>query len=138
MTRLLVAVAVAAVALAIPALAQDTPAVKAAKELTGTYAVKEVNFDGKPAPDEIVREIGVDRIESVMRAVFEAFGLVLVDEGHRRFPRGSFYQERESIAILALAQVGRSTEARARAQRFLDAHPGSAYAERLRGLVAAP
>ena len=57
MTRLLVAVAVAAVAVAIPALAQDTPAVKAAKELTGTYAVKEVNFDGKPAPDEIVREI---------------------------------------------------------------------------------
>ncbi|MEP7126225.1 MAG: hypothetical protein ABJE95_35165 [Byssovorax sp.] len=64
--------------------------------------------------------------------------VALVDEGHRRFPRGSFYQERESIAILALAQLGRVAEARPRAQRFLEAHPQSPYAERLRGLAAAP
>ena len=64
--------------------------------------------------------------------------VALVDEGHRRFPRGSFYQERESIAILALSQLGRSADARARAQRFLEAHPQSPYAERLRGLVAQP
>jgi hypothetical protein len=64
-----------------------------------------------------------------------AVALALVDEGHRRFPRGSFYQERESIAVLALAQLGRATEARARAKLFLDAHPQSPYAERLRGLV---
>ena len=64
--------------------------------------------------------------------------VALVDEGHRRFPHGSFYQERESIAILALAQLGRGGEARARAQRFLVAHPQSPYAERLRGLVAPP
>jgi hypothetical protein len=64
--------------------------------------------------------------------------VALVDEGHRRFPRGSFYQERESIAILALSQLGRADVARARAQRFLDAHPQSPYAERLRGLVAPP
>lgn len=67
-----------------------------------------------------------------------AAAVALVDEGHRRFPRGSFYQERESIAILALAQLGRVDEARPRARGFLDAHPQSPYAERLRGLVAAP
>jgi hypothetical protein len=67
-----------------------------------------------------------------------AAAVALVDEGHRRFPRGSFYQERESIAILALAQLGRTAEARPRAQRFLDAHPQSPYAERLRGLIVAP
>lgn len=67
-----------------------------------------------------------------------AAAVALVDEGHRRFPRGSFYQERESIAILALAQLGRTGEARPRAQRFLDAHPASPYAERLRTLVAPP
>lgn len=64
-----------------------------------------------------------------------AVALALVDEGHRRFPRGSFHQERESIAVLALAQLGRGAEARARAKHFLDAHPQSPYAERLRGLV---
>ena len=67
-----------------------------------------------------------------------AAAVALVDEGHRRFPRGSFYQERESIAILALAQLGRTAEARARARLFLDAHPQSPYAERLRGLVGSP
>lgn len=64
-----------------------------------------------------------------------AAALSLIDEGHRRFPRGSFHQERESIAILALAQLGRASEARARAEHFLDAHPQSPYAERLRSLV---
>jgi hypothetical protein len=67
-----------------------------------------------------------------------ASALTLVEEGHRRFPRGSFYQERESIAILALSQLGRTTEARERAKHFLDAHPQSPYAERLRGLITAP
>lgn len=65
-----------------------------------------------------------------------AAALSLVEEGHRRFPRGSFYQERESIAVLALAQLGRAAEARERAKHFLDAHPQSPYAERLRRLVA--
>jgi uncharacterized protein (TIGR03067 family) len=67
MTRLLAALA--AVALAVPALAQpkDTPAVAAAKALNGSYSVKEVNFDGKPAPAEIVLAIsGVDIKDGVI------------------------------------------------------------------------
>ena len=55
MTRLLAAVA--ALALAVPAIAQEPPAIKTAKDLDGTYAVKEVNFDGMPAPDDIVKAI---------------------------------------------------------------------------------
>ena len=59
MTRLLVAVA--AVAVAIPSLAQDTPAVKAAKVLNGAYTLLSANFDNKPAPDEMKKEVtGVD------------------------------------------------------------------------------
>lgn len=67
-----------------------------------------------------------------------ALAVALVDEGHRRFPRGSFYQERESIAVLALAQLGRTNEARARAKHFLDAHSESPYAERLRSIADPP
>lgn len=78
-------------------------------------------------------------VQIKQRAASDPAGAVaLVDEGHRRFPRGSFYQERESIAVLALAQIGRSTEARERAQRFLAAHPQSPYAERLRALAPPP
>jgi hypothetical protein len=64
-----------------------------------------------------------------------AGAIALVDEGHQRFPRGGFYLERESIAVLALAQLGRTAEARERAKRVLEAHPGNAYAERLRGIA---
>lgn len=67
MTRLLAAMA--AVVLAVPALAQpkDTPAVAAAKALNGTYTVKEVKFDGKDAPADLVKDItGVEIKDGVI------------------------------------------------------------------------
>lgn len=54
MTRLLAVVAMAA--LMTPALAQETPAVKAAKSLNGNYTVKELNFDGQ-SPEDILKAI---------------------------------------------------------------------------------
>jgi hypothetical protein len=44
----------------------------------------------------------------------------------RRFPNGQLAPEREAIAIQALMLLGRSDDARARANRFRTAHPGSA------------
>lgn len=61
MTRLLAAVA--AVCLAIPALGQpkdppkETPAEAASKALNGTYTLKELNFDGRPAPEDLKAEV---------------------------------------------------------------------------------
>ncbi len=54
------------------------------------------------------------------------------DEGHRRFPNGALWAERESIAITSLAAVGRTAEARARAERFLEVYPNGPGAERVR------
>lgn len=48
-------------------------------------------------------------------------------EHARRFPSGALAQEREVIAIDALARMGRTQEARARAAAFLAAYPSSAY-----------
>ena len=48
-----------------------------------------------------------------------------------RFPGGALVQEREVIAIKALRQLGRNTEADKRAEAFAKAFPGSAFARKL-------
>ena len=64
-----------------------------------------------------------------------AAGLAAEDDA--RFGHGSFYaEEREAIAIDALAQSGRTEEARARARAFLDLHPKSSFAAIVRGVLA--
>lgn len=61
--------------------------------------------------------------------------LMLAEEGRRRFPGGFFAQEREALAIEALARLGRKAEATERARAFLASYPKSHFAERLRGLT---
>lgn len=51
------------------------------------------------------------------------------------FPDGLLAQEREVIAITALANLGRFDEARARADRFDQRFPGSAHAARVRASI---
>jgi len=57
--------------------------------------------------------------------------LRLAEEGHARFPRGVFWQDRELAAILALVRLGRRDEARVRAAAFLVNHPESPFREKL-------
>ena len=64
-----------------------------------------------------------------------AVGLAAEDDA--RFGHGSFYaEEREAIAIDALAQSGRTEEARVHARAFLDLHPKSSFAAIVRGVLA--
>jgi hypothetical protein len=56
-----------------------------------------------------------------------ARALALADEHVRRFPRPQLGEEREAIAIQALAALGRNDEARARAERFRIAAPHSLF-----------
>ncbi|HEY6560636.1 MAG TPA: hypothetical protein VI072_25330 [Polyangiaceae bacterium] len=58
--------------------------------------------------------------------------LALLDEHERRFPRGSLAQERAAVRVLSLCRAGRALEARAHAQRFLEAAPRSPVAPRIR------
>jgi hypothetical protein len=58
--------------------------------------------------------------------------LTQLDEARRRFPSGALVQEREALAIEALACVGRSKEAATRAASFLREYPTSPHAEALR------
>jgi hypothetical protein len=67
-----------------------------------------------------------------------ARALALTSEHQRLHPRGLLSQEREVLAIEALARVGRRAEARARAERFLRRHPTSAHRERLEAITRSP
>lgn len=58
--------------------------------------------------------------------------LAMVDEGNRRFAGGSFREEREAIAVDALARLGRTAEARRAAEAFLVTYPTSPLAPSVR------
>lgn len=66
-----------------------------------------------------------------------AQALALAEAHPLRYPDGRLGQEREMIAIGALAGLGRSAEARARAEVFLALFPSSAHRRRLLVLVPA-
>ncbi len=76
----------------------------------------------------------IARLRSVAR-LDPARAFVLAQEGARKFPQGFFSQEREAIAIRSLVNLGRTTEARARAERFLAAYPRGPAAESIRASV---
>jgi hypothetical protein len=61
--------------------------------------------------------------------------LALAAEHGRAYPHGALAQEREVIAIEALAAAGRHDEARARAATFRAAYPGSSHQARIDRLV---
>ena len=48
---------------------------------------------------------------------------------------GQLAAEREMIAVDALRRLGRTTEARRRAQRLIDRSPSSIYTERARAIL---
>jgi hypothetical protein len=67
-------------------------------------------------------------LDEAQRALAEGRGsaaLDAIDRHERAFPRGRLAEEREGLAVRALARAGRADEARARAARFRAAHPDS-------------
>lgn len=63
--------------------------------------------------------------------------LALTDEHKQLYPHGRFAEEREQVAIEALARVGAGSALAARAHQFLETYPRSAYAARVLALVKA-
>ncbi|WP_437955548.1 hypothetical protein WME76_29075 [Sorangium sp. So ce119] len=80
-------------------------------------------------------ELGLLQRAQEALAARPAEALALADAHLARFPGGALAQEREVIAVGALKALGRGGEALARANRFVEAHPSSAYRRRLEILV---
>ena len=72
---------------------------------------------------------------STLRAGNAASALQLLDHAASRFPQGVLVQEREALRIEALVALGRTGEARARAQAFITAYPNSPHLGRVRPLT---
>lgn len=64
-----------------------------------------------------------------------AAALDAAEEHRRRFPGGLFAEEREALAVLSLARLGRQAEAERRGQRFLRSHPAGTFSERVRRAI---
>jgi hypothetical protein len=92
---------------------------------------------GSAQPAAQVDQLGseMEHLASLRRAFDPAWALQLAEEGHATFPRGLFWQERESIAITSLTRLGRTAEARARARAFIEKHPNSPGVEELRRVL---
>jgi hypothetical protein len=101
-----------------------------------------VSRAARSVPAPALAEIQVDdRLKQEVKNLAEiraaaasdpARALSLADEGNRKFSGGMLGEEREASAILALSRLGRTAEARRRAARFLEEHPRSSFAERVR------
>jgi len=63
--------------------------------------------------------------------------LKLLTQARSEFPRGLLREEREALTILSLAKLGRSTQAKASAKRFLEKHDESPYAAAIRQVLGA-
>ncbi|MDF2694800.1 MAG: hypothetical protein K0S65_3183 [Labilithrix sp.] len=76
------------------------------------------------------------RAHAAMIAIEPAQALQLTAEHLRRFPNGVLAQEREVIAIEALARLGRADEAQSHATTFFLTYPRSPYRSRVDDALA--
>ncbi len=84
-------------------------------------------------PDDLAL---LHRARAALSAGDPRAALDLVDELAREHPASDYTQEREAIAIEALANLGRGAEAQARFDRFVGRYPESTYRHRLGDLLA--
>jgi len=90
----------------------------------------------QPAPDGADEELRLIGAEQKLLPGDPIRALALVREHERRYPDGLLVQEREVVAVAALAAIGQQDEARRRAERFNEQHPRSTYAVRMRQILA--
>jgi len=77
----------------------------------------------------------VERADAALRTGDPRRALELTREHAQRCAEGTLVQERERIAIEALAQLGRTSEVRARARSFEKRFPSSPHVWRIRSLA---
>lgn len=88
------------------------------------------------AEDTLSEELALlDRARTAQRAGRSSDALAATDEHAKRFPNGRLALQAELVRIESLVGAGRSTEARARAERFISAHPRSVLAARAREIL---
>jgi hypothetical protein len=80
----------------------------------------------------------LDSARSAMNAGKHERALELLQRYLVKYPTGSFRPEATALKIESLAEVGRGTEARALADRFVSEHRGTPLGNRVKDLTKAP
>lgn len=87
-------------------------------------------------PDRLREETeGVRKVRQLLREKRPGEALAELDRLSTRFPAGPLEEEREVLAIEALAAAGRADAARVRAARFLEERPASVHRARVRAIA---
>lgn len=106
---------------------------------TATAPVAPATTANAPVGDVLAQEQAlVDTARAALARGRAADALRAADEHAARFPSGKLAEERENLAIQALAFAGRRDEALARAARFHKRYPASLYGGTLDELLKAP
>jgi hypothetical protein len=95
---------------------------------------------GSAAPTEDALEVearGLGEAHGALQEGDPARALRLLDQQSTAYAGGQLGEEREAARVLALCKLGRVDEASAARARFLDAHPRSPLADRVRNACAA-
>ncbi len=77
----------------------------------------------------------LNQARAALRGGDTAGTMRLLEQARQKFPGGVLGQEREALAIEALAKSGARAEASSRAAAFIQAHPNSPHAARLQVFV---
>lgn len=87
--------------------------------------------------DKELLERELTQLGQIRQALVKSPGtaLALADAGHREFKAGVMHEEREALAVIALASRGSRAAFEARAGRFLKAYPNSGFRERVTNLL---
>ncbi|WP_394829410.1 hypothetical protein [Pendulispora albinea] len=80
----------------------------------------------------------VDAARAALAAHEPPRALSILDDLQRRFPNGALDEEATVVRIEALRAAGEHARAQTLARTFLDAHPGSTYARRVRSGLKEP
>jgi TolA-binding protein len=76
----------------------------------------------------------LDAARDAVAAHDPARALRLLDDHRQRFPDGQLTQEATYVRVKALLERGSRAEAERTARQFLEAHPESPHAKRIRAL----
>lgn len=85
-----------------------------------------------PGGPEVSEEVSEVATAERLLASNPAQALALARAGDARFPRGFLGQERRYIEVMALFQMGSTSQAQQDARRFLKIYPVGPYAQRVR------
>src|SRR5262249_47654100 len=113
-----------------------------ARPTTGAVEAPSADPSARAAADAALRETQtreeserVGEARDALRRGDAAAALAQLEQIRARFPAGVLGQEREALAIEALAKSGRRADAATRAAAFLQAYPSSPLAAKVQGFA---